>query len=332
MQKRKLGQQGLEVSALGLGCMGLSFAYGTAASEEQSMKVLHRALDLGMNFWDTAELYGPYTNEELICRALKDRSRQKVIIATKFGFKLNAKGEIIGLISTPDHIKKTVDESLKRLGTDYIDLYYQHRLDPDTPIEDTMGSLADLVKAGKVRYIGLSEVGPGIIRRAHAVHPLTAIQSEYSLWDRVVEAKVLPLVRELNIGFVPFSPIGRGFLSGKINSLNDLEQSDFRQRLPRFQGENFKHNIKLVEAVKKIASTYQATPAQIALAWLLHQGDDIVPIPGTRRIDYLEENAHSLDLHLPESVWTTINELINSFDFAGVRYPEEILKMTDNSD
>lgn len=331
MRKRKLGRQGLEVSSLGLGCMGMSWAYGHA-NDAESIRVLHRALELGINFWDTAEMYGPFKNEELIGRVLKDISRPKVIIATKFAWKFGPKGEQIGLDSSPAHIKETIEGSLRRLGTDYIDLYYQHRLDPNTAIEDTVGALSRLVRHGKVRYIGLSEVGPGTIRRAHNVHPLSAIQSEYSLWERGVEEKVLPTLRELGIGFVAYSPMGRGFLSGKIKSVNDLEESDWRRNNPRFQGENFEHNFKLVEIIKEIASKNRATPSQVALAWLLKQGSDIVPIPGTKHVKYLEENARAADLTLPGSAWAALEKMLSSFKTAGLRYPEAVMKFVDTTE
>jgi aryl-alcohol dehydrogenase-like predicted oxidoreductase len=328
MQKRKLGCQGLEVSALGLGCMGMSYAYGHP-DDAESLRVLDRALDLGINFWDTAEMYGPFTNEELLGRALKGKPRQNVIIATKFAWKFGPKGEQIGLDGSPSHIRESIEGSLKRLGTDYIDLYYQHRLDPDTTIEETVGALASLVKEGKVRYIGLSEVGPGTIRRAHAVHPLTAVQSEYSLWERGVEEKVLPALRELGSGFVAYSPMGRGFLAGRITCVDDLVESDWRRNNPRFQGENCVRNLKLVEIVKEISSGYAATPAQVALAWLLRRGDDIIPIPGTKHMNYLEENARAPTLNLPESVWFALDKALSSFHAAGARYPEAAMKLID---
>lgn len=331
MEKRKLGQQGLEVPALGLGCMGMSFAYGRT-NDPESIKVLHRALELGINFWDTAEVYGPHTNEELIGRALKDKSRDNVILATKFGFTWDAQGKINGLDSSPKNIQRALEGSLKRLGTDYIDLYYQHRLDPNIPIEDTMSVLADLVKAGKIRYIGLSEVGPGTIRRAHATHPLTAVQSEYSLWDRGVEEKILPTLRELGIGFVPFSPIGRGFLTGKIQSIEQLDATDFRKTLPRFQAENMEHNLQLVKTIEKIATANNITAVQLALAWLLKQGNDIVPIPGTKQIKYLEENVGAVGVRLPENVWTEIDDFLSKFKIEGVRYPEAVMKMIDKTE
>jgi aryl-alcohol dehydrogenase-like predicted oxidoreductase len=310
--------------------MGMSFAYGTT-DDTESTRVLHRALELGINFWDTAEMYGPFKNEELIGRAIKGRPRDQVIIATKFAWRFGEKGQPVALDGSPAHIKKTVEGSLARLGTDYIDLYYQHRLDPNTPIEDTVGAMADLVRAGKVRYLGLSEVGPGTIRRAHAVHPITAVQSEYSLWERGVEAEVLPTLRALGIGFVPYSPIGRGFLSGRFKSVDDLEESDWRRRNPRFNAENFQHNLQLVDMVKEIATTNQATPAQVALAWLLRQGKDIVPIPGTKRVRYLEENAGAADLKLPESAWRKLDQALETFQVAGLRYPEASMRFIDTT-
>ncbi|PYS48875.1 MAG: aldo/keto reductase [Acidobacteria bacterium] len=331
MQNRKLGRQGLEVSALGLGCMGMSWAYGPT-DDAESIRVLHRALDLGINFWDTAEVYGPFKNEELLGRAMKGKPRDSVVIATKFAFKFSPKGEPAGLDSSPARIKAAIEGSLRRLGTEYIDLYYQHRLDPDTPIEDTVATLADLVRAGKVRYIGLSEVGPGTIRRAHAVHPLTAIQTEYSLWERGVEEKVLPEIRRLGIGLVAYSPIGRGILSGKINGPEDFDETDFRRTHPRFSRENLQHNLKLVEAVKEIAAANDVTPAQTALAWVLRQGNDIVPIPGTKHVRYLEENARASGLKLPDSAWSALDKALSSFQTAGQRYPEATMKMIDITD
>jgi aryl-alcohol dehydrogenase-like predicted oxidoreductase len=332
MQKRKLGRQGLEVSSLGLGCMGLSWAYGPAADEAEAIRLLHRALELGINFWDTAEMYGPFTNEELLGRALKGKERDRVIIATKFAMRFGPNGERLGLDSSPAHVKQSIEGSLRRLGTDYIDLYYQHRLDPATPIEDTVGALADLIREGKVRYIGLSEVGPGIIRRAHAIHPLTAVQSEYSLWERGVEEKVLPALRQLGIGLVAYSPMGRGLLTGTIKSPGDLHESDWRRTVPRFQGENFEQNFRLVEIVQQIASAKNATPAQVALAWILRQGSDIVPIPGTKHVQYLEQNARAADLKLPDSVWNDLDKAVSSFLPAGLRYPEDAMKALDTTE
>ena len=331
MEKRALGRQGLEVSALGLGCMGMSWAYG-GADESQSIRVLHHALDIGVTFWDTAETYGPFTNEELLGRALKGKRREDVILATKFAWKFGPNNEQIGLDSSPANIRRSIEGSLRRLGTSYIDLYYQHRLDPNTPIEDTVGALADLVKQGKVRYIGLSEVGPGTIRRAHRVHPLSAVQSEYSLWTRGLEDGVLPALRELGIGLVAYSPIGRGFLSGKIKSINDLSESDWRRNNPRFQGENFQHNFRLAEIVQRIASADRVSAAQVALGWVLRQGKDIVPIPGTRHTEYLDENARALDLKLPDSTWADVDREVRSFQVAGPRYPEVAMKMLDTTE
>jgi aryl-alcohol dehydrogenase-like predicted oxidoreductase len=331
MKTRKLGQQGLEVPELGLGCMGMSWAYG-GRDDNESLRVLKRALELGINFWDAAEIYGPYTNEELLGQALKSIPRQKVIVATKFAFTFGPRGEQTGLDSSPAHIKKTIEGSLKRLGTDYIDLYYQHRLDPQTPIEDTVGAMAELIRAGKVRYIGLSEVGPGIIRRAHAVHPLTAVQTEYSLWERGVEAKVLPTLRQLGIGLVAYSPLGRGFLTARFKSLADLEETDWRRNNPRFMGENFEHNFKLVEIVREIAAAHKVTPAQVALAWVLRQGEDIVSIPGTKQVKYLEENARAADLNLPASAWSALDKALSTFKTAGERYPETAMRMLDSTE
>lgn len=328
MEKRTLGRGGLKVSALGLGCMGMSWAYGPA-DDQESLKVLQRALELGVNFWDTAEIYGPFKNEELLGKALRTVKRDQVVIATKFAWEFGPNGERVRRNSKPEHIKKTIEGSLKRLGTDYIDLYYQHRLDPETPIEETVGALKDLIQAGKIRHYGLSEVGPATIRRAHKVHPIGAVQSEYSLWERGVEAHVLPTLRELGVGFVPYSPMGRGFLTGTFQKKEDIPQGDWRQSNPRFQGENFDHNLRLVEDVKKIAAEYKATPAQIALAWLLHQGPEIVPIPGTKRVKYLEENAKAADLKLPASAWTELNKTLAAFKPAGLRYPEDAMQMID---
>jgi aryl-alcohol dehydrogenase-like predicted oxidoreductase len=329
METRQLGRQGLEVGAIGLGCMGMSWAYGSA-DESDSVRVLHRAIEIGVNFWDTAEMYGPFKNEELLGRALKGKRRQDVVIATKFAMKFGPNGEVLGLDSSPAHIKWSIEGSLRRLGTDYIDLYYQHRLDPNTPVEDTVGAMADLVKAGKVRYIGLSEVGPSTIRRAHAIHPLTAVQSEYSLWTRDIE-KVLPTMRELRIGLVAYSPIGRGFLSGKIRKPTDLSESDWRRTNPRFQRGNFEHNLKLVEIVEEIAGANRVTPSQIALAWVLRRGNDIVPIPGTRHVQYLEENAKAAGIILSEASWAELDKAVDSFNVAGARYLEAGLKMLDTA-
>jgi aryl-alcohol dehydrogenase-like predicted oxidoreductase len=294
MKHIKLGD--LDVARIGLGTMGMSDAYtGAGDDDAASIRTIHRALDLGVTLIDTAEFYGPYTNEELLGRALKDR-RDQVVLATKFGLISHTGGT--GLDSSPANVRTAVEGSLRRLGTDHIDLYYQHRVDPDTPIEDTIGTLADLVTEGKIGHIGLSEAGPATIRRAHAVHPITALQSEYSLWTRDSEPETLPLLRELGIGFVAYSPLGRGFLTGTVRSTGQFADDDFRQDNPRFMGENFDHNLRLVEEVEAIAGQVGATPAQVAIAWLLSRGDDIVPIPGTKRVSRLEENLAADDVEL----------------------------------
>jgi aryl-alcohol dehydrogenase-like predicted oxidoreductase len=298
MKKITLGTDGPEVSRLGLGCMGMSAFYtGSGKDDAGSIATIHRAMELGVTFFDTAEIYGPYTNEELLARAFAGR-RDEVFIASKFGMIQHQTDGSRGLDGSPANVRISVEGSLKRLNTDYIDLYYQHRMDPGTPIEDTVGALSELVAEGKIRYIGLSEAAPETIRRAHAVHPITALQTEYSLWSRDPEAEILPVVRELGIGFVPYSPLGRGFLTGTIRSLDQLDEADFRRANPRFAGENLAANIRIVEQVDAVASEIDATPGQVALAWLLAQGDDMAPIPGTKRISYLEENvaADSLEL------------------------------------
>jgi len=325
MQKRALGSQGLEVSCIGLGCMGMSQSYGQPADEQEAIKVIHRALELGVNFFDTAEVYGPYKNEKLLGRALRGR-RGEAIIATKFGFKLED-GKQIGLNSHPKHIKMVADECLQRLGVDHIDLFYQHRVDPAVPIEEVAGAVGELIASGKVLYFGLSEAGAKTIQRAHSEHPVTALQSEYSLWERGVEEKILPTLRELKIGFVPFSPVGRGVLTGQVTSVDELPAGDFRRRVPRLQGDHFKKNLRLVEEVKEIAKKHEATPAQVAIAWTLHQGEEIVPIPGTKRIKYLEENCRSaklvLDKHDLESLGTLAQKV------SGQRYDESGLAMVE---
>ena len=327
MQKRKLGQ--LEVSALGLGCMGMSWAYGKPDNAE-SLLVLDRAYEIGVNFWDTAEIYGPFKNEELLGEALKNRPRDQVVIATKFAWTFTAAGERAELNSSPAHIKKAIEGSLKRLGTDYIDLYYQHRLDPKTSIEDTMVALKDLVQAGKVRHVGLSEVDAKTIRRAHAVHPLAAVQSEYSLWERGVEPRVLPTCKDLGIGFVPYSPMGRGLLTGTISSVSDIKEGDSRMKHPRFQEENLKRNLELVDAVRELGLKHGASPTQVALSWLLRQGEHIVPIPGTKRVKYLEENARAADIKIPEADWRALEVKLARFQPAGERYPKDAMKMVNN--
>jgi len=295
MKMRKLGRNGPEVSAVGLGCMGMSAFYG-GADEAQSIAVIHRALDLGVTLFDTAEMYGPHTNEVLVGKALKGR-RDEAFIATKFGINRQPDGSAI-TDGSPANVRRAVEGSLSRLGVDHIDLYYQHRIDPDTPIEETVGAMAELVKEGKVRFLGLSEAAPATLRRAHAEHPITALQTEYSLWSRDPEDELLGVVRELGIGFVPYSPLGRGFLSGEIKSVDDLAPDDFRRTNPRFAGDNFQKNLDLVEAVSAIAADKGVTAAQLALAWVLAQGEDLVPIPGTRRIATLEQNAAAADIVL----------------------------------
>lgn len=318
MQKRKLGQ-GLEVSAEGLGCMGMSDFYGVR-DDDEAIKTIHHALDRGINFLDTADIYGPFTNEILVGRAIESR-RENVIVATKFGNVRDEAGKFIGIDGHPDYVRKACDASLKRLNIDYIDLYYQHRVDITVPIEDTWGALKGLVESGKVRHLGISEAAPATIRRAHAVHPITAVQTEWSLWSRDVEDNgVLDTVRELGIGFVAYSPLGRGFLSGEIRSVDDLEPDDFRRHHPRFQGENFAKNLELVDRVKEIAKKKGVTPSQLALAWVLAQGGDVVPIPGTKRIKYLDENIAALDIELSAEELALIDAAAPKGVTAGDRY------------
>jgi len=317
MQTRKLGQ-GLEVSAIGLGCMGMSEFYGTS-DETEAIATIHRALDLGVTFLDTADMYGPFTNEQLVGRAIKGR-RDEVTLATKFGNERNPDGSWVGINGSPEYVRKACEASLDRLGVDHIDLYYQHRVDLDTPIEETVGAMKELVEAGKVKHLGLSEAAPATIRRAAAVHPITALQTELSLWSRDPEDEILPTVRELGIGFVAYSPLGRGFLSGQIKSIDDLDENDFRRRAPRFQGENFDRNIQLLSVVEDIAREEEATPSQIALAWVLARGDDIVPIPGTKRVRYLEENAAAADVRLTDDELRRLEEAFPTGVVAGDRY------------
>ncbi|WP_086564264.1 aldo/keto reductase [Streptomyces africanus] len=316
----------LEVSRIGLGAMGMSHGYtGSGTDEAESVRTLHRALELGVTFLDTAEIYGPYTNEELLGRALKGR-RDQVVLATKFGLVSHAGAGPWNLDSGPANIRTAVEGSLKRLGTDHIDLYYQHRVDPHTPIEETAGAVAELVAEGKVRAFGLSEAGPDTIRRAHAVHPVTAVQSEYSLWTRGLEERVLPVLRELNIGLVPFAPLGHGFLTGKIRSTDDFEEGDFRHGNPRFTGENFRRNLRLADEVQAVAAEAGATPAQVALAWLLAQGDDIAPIPGTKRVHRVEENTAADGIRLTAEQLDKLSSLPPA---AGETHTEAGLRMLE---
>ncbi len=326
MQKRKLGKSNLEVSALGLGCMGMSFGYGPAADTQEMISLIHSAVERGVTFFDTAEAYGPFTNEELVGEALAP-FRDQVVIATKFGFTFEPSGQR-GLDSRPAHIKEVAEASLKRLKTDRIDLFYQHRVDPNVPIEDVAGALKDLIQEGKVRHFGLSEAGVQTIRRAHAVHPVTALQSEYSLWWRNPEAEVLPALEELGIGFVPFSPLGKGFLTGKIDEKTTFDSSDFRNVVPRFTPENRKANVALVDLLAKIAGRKKATPAQTALAWLLAQQPWIVPIPGTTKLHRLEENIGAAAIELTSDDLREIDNAASQVTVQGARYPEQLERMT----
>ena len=327
MQKRKLGKSNLEVSAIGLGCMGMSFGYGPAKDKNEMIALIHGAFEHGVTFFDTAEMYGPFTNEELVGEALTP-FREQVVIATKFGFKIGPKGEQIGLDSRPEHIKEVAEASLKRLRTDVIDLFYQHRVDPDVPIEDVAGTVKDLIRGGKVKHFGLSEAGVPTIRRAHAVQPVTALQNEYSLWWRKPEQEVLPALEELGIGFVPFSPLGRGFLTGKMNENTTFDSSDLRGTLPRFTPEARKANQALVDLLGQIAERKKATPAQIALAWLLAQKPWIVPIPGTTKLHRLEENIGAASIELTSDDVREIEDAASKIKVQGARYPERLERMT----
>nr|WP_299912674.1 aldo/keto reductase [Sphingomonas bacterium] len=327
MKRRALGSQGLEVSELGLGCMGMSQSYGVA-DDAESIATIHRAIELGVTLFDTAEVYGPFINEELLGRALAGK-RDKVIIATKFGFDIDGRQRTGGVDSRPEHIRGVAEASLKRLGTDHIDLFYQHRVDPAVPIEDVAGAVGDLIREGKVRYFGLSEAGPANIRRAHATHPVSALQSEYSLWERGIEAEILPALRELGIGLVPFSPLGRGFLTGTAQRAEDYPEGDFRRGDPRFQGENFAANMRAADAVRALAEAKGVKPGQIALAWLLHQGDDVVPIPGTKRRSYLEENVAAADIALSGAEIAGLDEALRPGIVAGERYGKQAMAMVD---
>jgi aryl-alcohol dehydrogenase-like predicted oxidoreductase len=327
MQKRKLGKSNLEVSAIGLGCMGMSFGYGPAKEKQEMIALIRAAVERGVTFFDTAEMYGPFTNEELVGEALAP-FREQVEIATKFGLKISPKGEQIGLDSRPEHIKEVADASLKRLRTDVIDLFYQHRVDPDVPIEDVAGAVKELIQEGKVNHFGLSEAGVPTIRRAHAVQPVTALQSEYSLWWRKPEEEALPALEELGIGFVPFSPLGRGFLTGKMNEHTTFDSSDLRNTLPRFTPEGRKANRALVDLLDAIAKRKKATPAQIALAWLLAQKPWIVPIPGTTKLHRLEENIGAASIELTSDDLREIESAASKIKVEGARYPEKLEQLT----
>lgn len=324
MKRRKLGSEGLEVSSIGLGCMGMSWAYGSA-DEKAGIETIHRALELGVNFFDTAEIYGPFTNEELVGKALKGK-RDQAIIATKFGFKIE-NGVAAGADSTPKNLKKVAEESLKRLKIDHIDLFYQHRVDPKVPIEETVGAMGELVEEGKIRFLGLSEAGPETIRRAHNTYKISALQSEYSLWERGLEEMIIPTIRELGIGLVAYCPLGRGFLSGQIKTFEDLPENDYRRTDPRYQGENFQNNLQLVEVLKQIGSRIGATASQVAIAWELHKGEDIVPIPGTKRVKYLEENCKATELSLGKCDIENLDTLIEKV--SGPRYNQQRMKMVE---
>ena len=327
MKKRKLGNSDLEVSALGLGCMGLSYGYGPAADKQQAISLIRSAVERGITFFDSAEAYGPFKNEELVGEALAPY-RDQVVIATKFGFKFDDKGGQSGTDSRPEHIKEVAEASLKRLNTDHIDLFYQHRVDPEVPIEDVAGAVKDLIQEGKVRHFGLSEAGMQTLRRAHAVQPVTALQSEYSLWWRKPEQEVLPTCEELGIGFIPFSPLGKGFLTGKIDENTTFDKSDFRNIVPRFTPEARKANQALVDLLRQIADRKSATPAQIALAWLLAQKPWIVPIPGTTKLHRLEENIGAVDIEINSDDLSEIDRAASQIDVQGARYPEELERRT----
>ena len=320
MRQRSLGSEGLTVPELGLGCMGMSEFYGTG-DEDESVATIHRAIEVGVTFLDTADMYGPFTNERLVGKAIADR-RDEIVLATKFGNERAEDGTRMGVNGRPEYVHEACAASLKRLGVDYVDLYYQHRVDPDTPVEETWGAMKELVEAGKVRFLGISEAAPETIRRAHEVHPISALQTEYSLWSRDVEDEILPTIRELGIGFVAYSPLGRSFLTGHIRRFEDLAEDDYRRSSPRFRGENFEKNLQLVDRVREMADEKGVTPGQLALAWLLHQGEDVVPIPGTKRREYLEENAAAVNVTLTDEDLSRIEEVMPKGVAAGERYGE----------
>ena len=325
MEKRKLGNEGLTVSAIGLGCMGMSEFYGQG-DDKESTAVIHRALELGINFLDTSDMYGPFKNEVLVGKAIHTR-RSEFVLATKFGIQRTADPMVRSINGRPEYVISACDASLKRLNTDYIDLYYQHRVDVDVPIEETVGAMSELVKAGKVLYLGLSEAGSETIKRACKVHPISALQNEYSLWTRDPEDEILKIIRELNIGLVAYSPLGRGFLTGQIKSIDDFAENDFRRYSPRFMGENFQKNLELVKKVEEIAERKNCTTGQLALSWVMAQGEDIVPIPGTKKIKYLEENAEALNIRLTMAELTEINDAFPKGAASGLRYPEAAMKL-----
>jgi aryl-alcohol dehydrogenase-like predicted oxidoreductase len=324
---RELGASGLSVSAIGLGCMGMSDFYGES-DDAHSVATLNRALDIGVTFWDTSDMYGTGRNEELLARVLSER-RDEVELATKFGIRRGPDGSMLGISGHPEYVRQACDASLKRLGVDHIDLYYQHRFDPTVPIEDTVGAMAELVTEGKVRHLGMSEASPATLRRAAAVHPIAALQTEYSLWTRDVEPEILPTCRELGIGLVPYSPLGRGFLTGAFKTPDDLPEDDWRRANPRFQGENFRYNLHLAERIRNLAESKGCTPAQLALAWLLAQGPDVVPIPGTRHVERLEENAGAINVELTEADLAHIDEVLPPGLAQGMRYPEAAMRFVD---
>jgi aryl-alcohol dehydrogenase-like predicted oxidoreductase len=328
MKNLPLGSQGLIASQIGLGCMGMSEFYGDA-DESESLRTLHRALEIGVNFWDTSDVYGPHTNEILLSKVLKDR-RNEVVLATKFGIVRDPNDPTKrGMSGKPEYCQKSCEDSLKRLGIDTIDLYYLHRIDPNTPIEETVGAMADLVKQGKIRYLGLSEASAQTLRRANAVHPISALQTEYSLWSRDVEEEIIPTCRELGVGFVPYSPLSRGFLSGEYKSIDDFAPNDFRRVSPRFQGENFQKNLDLVEKIKELATEKNCTPSQLALAWVLAQGEDMFPIPGTKRVKYLEENAAASEVKLTAEDLEIIEKISPKGVASGERYGEMGMKFVN---